>query len=217
MAQYDGDLLLRRVMSSIRTEDQSSNLQGLLEAFFTGYNIEHLKLLLRNPVVARHAAWLASELGTLVAPVVRDVLPLLHDPDKNARFFALDSVLVCQEMLNGEELLLAVRLIDDAESAVRWKVTTRLLPGLSRAMLELASKSGTIDPYYRGLSLLIREPIREEVERDLESTVPSSRRFAMAALLRDRNRLGGLLEKAAASDDPEIAEYANEAKTAAAD
>jgi hypothetical protein len=132
----DPQKLMQEIMAQ---SDPNSSEVGdltneLLREFQRGYSLENLRPLLHseNERLLNTGIWIASELGEKGKPLLSDVSPLLSHPARRVRYFAIDCILLWAGPSNGRELALAVTLMEDNDSAVRWKA----IDFLSRASRE---------------------------------------------------------------------------------
>ena len=200
-----GDALLGRLVE--RRGDADSDANELLKSVFRGYPIENLRELLRNddPEVAKSGVWITSELGARAKPLIEDVIPLLKSPIPYARFFAIDSILSCADWDDGDAVAAVIRLIDDPDAGVRWKVAQFLIHA-SKPQLESASPLLEGD-YAMGLRCLLDE---KDIEQLLKSDSAAVRKMAFAAAVRAAGAQPASLQAAAASTDEEVRAWAAE-------
>jgi hypothetical protein len=116
-------------------------MNDLLAEFHRGYPLENLHLFLqdKNTELVKIGAWIASELGEKGKSLLNEVALLLFHPESSIRFSAIDCLLLWADPSNGAELASVVKLIDDSELRVRWKV----MDFLSRATREQLSAALT--------------------------------------------------------------------------
>jgi hypothetical protein len=203
-----GDVLLGIVRAS--GDDASAN--ALLQEFQRGYPIERLLPLLRSSQEheVRAGVWIASEMGAEIHPLLNDCVGLLAHPERYVRFFALDCVLSAATNSDGAAIAAALRLIDDEDDAVRWK-----------AMNFAANASH--DQLVAGAACL-SEDVRDNIEwlttinaadapavqERLTSGSGLTRRVAVVAAVRTRDRDETALRSALHSFDEEIRSFAEE-------
>lgn len=201
------DALLKRVLLG-GTDDEAHEL---LRAFWAGYPVDRLRLLLRGEEAdaIRAGVWIASELGAAAAPLLGELTRLLRHRLKYVRFFAVDAVLASASSHDAKAVGEAVKLIEDPEDAVRWKVLGLLARG-SREQLSAAIPAIEEPGIATRLSwLLSREAGLEGVVAKLEGD-HLDRMFAAAAAVRlDRGRRQAL-QRAAGSADEEVRTFAQE-------
>jgi hypothetical protein len=205
------DQLLEEILAG--ANDSAAN--QLLTEFLRGYPIARLRLLLQSDEESalRAGAWIASELGKKIAPLVDEVSRMLSHSSRYVRFFLLDALLGGATNEDGQAIARAVLLIRDPDRAVRWKV----LNFLARAPRENLAAAVP----YLGSALIARSLTwlleaddaprdRNEVLAKLGDHDPVVRMFAAAAAA----RLGQVelhsLEHAAGSTDPEVRSFAEE-------
>jgi hypothetical protein len=112
-----------RLLAHLARGGNGRAASDLLRAFFEGYPLERLSVLLEseNPEAAKSGAFIASELGDRFAPLLAAVDRMLEHPVKAVRFDALDVVLVNAAPEHGATLAKAVVLVRDPEEGVRWQ------------------------------------------------------------------------------------------------
>lgn len=203
-----GDELLTRVCAG----ENDSTANDLLDEFHAGFPVERLSRLLRcdEEHAVKAGAWIASELGANVAPVMDDLSLLLDHPVRYVRFFVLDAVLAGATPEHGEVISRAMRLLRDRDEAVRWKalhfLTKTTSDQLSAAIPHLR------DDRLARLTAWMLNPETDTVgviER-LQDTDGLTRLFAGAAAARLRDRDPAALKRAAASSDRELGSFAEE-------
>lgn len=218
-ANSSGADLLQQILRQAERSQREEAAYELLTAFHRGFSIENLRQVLTSPQseVVEIGAWLASELGAKIRPLMSDVVPLLSREERGARFWAMDCVVVCPDTVCAEELLVAVRLVEDSDKAVRWKASTMLLVQMPRRLLQEAlsvARNESEQGLIAGLDLLCNDskPMKDIMEA-LRSESATLRRFALAAALRrgDPVERAELLSAASHSVDPELADWASEA------
>ena len=202
-----GDRLLHRVARGGGGKVQND----LLSAFYHGYPIERLRVLLasdRSPVVAA-AVWLAWELPDHIAPVIRDIAPLVLHRHNFVRFWAVRVVLLHQGAVPAEFTALAVSRLRDRTRPVRASVVNGLaradLGVLERCVEHLSDRETARDVGWLLGRCRARDPERA-VSRALSSD-SRSRRLAAIAMASRLAAIGRprLLERVAASADFEEA------------
>ncbi|MDB4965773.1 MAG: hypothetical protein JWN44_1462 [Myxococcales bacterium] len=186
--------------------DADANANDLLKCFFRGYPLDNLRELLRSddPEVAKAGVWIASELGARAKVLLDDVVPILGNLLPYARFFAIDAILGANGD-DAEAVASVIRLVDDADSGVRWKVV-QFLSRASRQQLEAAA-SLLEDPLASALRRFLDD---NEIKVLLESESGALRRLALAAAIRAAPTNLGALRAVAASTDEEVSAWAVE-------
>lgn len=209
MTQF-GDTLV----ALIATSGDDSQANELLKEFFSGYPIERLRRLLRseNEGAVTTGAWIASELGERVMPLVDDLKILLTHPAKRVRFFALDGILAAGTPEHGEAIAAAVELIDDAEEAVRWKAMN-FLARASSDQLAASLPYRHARPTASLTAWLLdcdRTGNTKAILARIEDNDRRSRLFAGATAARVADRDLSPLKRAAEAADPEVSSFALE-------
>ena len=178
----------------------------LLSRLRRGLSVEHLRPLLRHddPEVVALGTWFASELGVRARPVADDLATLLAHPSAAVRFYAVEAV------ANAGSTDFAVRipaLLDDPDSAVRWK-TMAVLGRVPEEVVERAAAGATDAGRLRWL--LGDGRSAAAVRAALDDPDPRRRRVGAVAALRLAGTTTHPLEHAAASGDAEIARFAGD-------
>jgi len=95
----------------------------LLAEVYNGYPVTNLRQLLHSEEenAIKAGVWIASELGEIARPLLSEISRLLRHSLRYVRFCALDAVLLIAFATDGEVIAEAIRLLDDADEAVRWK------------------------------------------------------------------------------------------------
>jgi len=202
-----GDMLLGRILSD--GDDRLAN--DLLSEFLAGYPIDNLRLLLRSDHIeaAKAGAWIASELGEAIEPLVDDLVDLLSHSSKYVRFYSVDSMRLGAGKNRGDAIAETMLLLEDPEKAVRWKAMN-FLARLDREQL-VASL-----PYLEGTDIgtLLGQLLWENQQVVLEQVASGNellQRFAAAtagrlALAGDSTLLSKLVDVGA----PEVHEFARD-------
>src|SRR5438132_8851986 len=114
-----GDVLIER----IRQGGNGEAARELIRELAAGYPVANLRRLFQSELdeAVKTGAWIASELGERVVPLLGDLSGLLRHRLPYVRAFALDAILMAASANNGDVIAEAVRLIDDQDEGVRWK------------------------------------------------------------------------------------------------
>lgn len=201
------DRVLSRVVTTGGTDEDAVRL---LAAFQEGFPVSRLSSLFRSEEsrAVRTGVWIASELGAAAAPVLKEVDELLHSADRYVRFFAIDVVLASASAEHGDLIGRVISLIEDADSAVRWKAVS-FLSDASETQLGAASIVGLSEQTAGNFEWLRRRPSPEAIRSRLEGN-SSERLFAVAAAARLVEGRDGVLRLAAESADVEVSSFARE-------
>lgn len=210
MNKEHGDQLMARVLNG----ENHSAANQLLTEFLRGYPVEKLRLLLHaeDESACRAGAWIASELGNKIKPLLGELSTYLDHPSKYVRFFVLDAILNGAGGDDGESVARAVLSIRDPEEAVRWKCL-RFLSRASHGQLTSAL------PYIQGtpeadLSVwLLRCSSSQDTDAIIDGLNDADRMklmFAAAASARLSAHDRAALERAATSSDAEVRSFAQE-------
>jgi len=202
------------LLERVKADGDESSAHSLLQAFFAGYPIERLRELLQstNEATVRSGAWLASELGSRVAPLLGDLNLLLGHSSRYVRFFALDGVLAGASVRDGAVVSRALRLLHDPDGAVRWKAAN-FAARASGEQLAAAARFLDQPELATNLKWLLAQD--DDIDRaGLVARLHSSERlmrvFAWAAAARQARHDRTLLEEAMLSEDAEISSLARE-------
>lgn len=205
-----GDRLMARILDG--GNDKAAN--KLLTEFLRGYPIEKLRLLIHadKESACRTGAWLASELGTMIKPLISELSVCLDHPSRYVRFFVIDAILNGANKEDGEALAKAVLSILDSDKGVRWK-SLKFLSKASYEQLVSAlphlQRSDVADLLAWLLNCESKQDTQSVINR-LSDTDNVSRMFAAAASVRIYPHNPVALERAAASSDLEVRAFAQE-------
>jgi len=192
-----------------------STANELLAEFFDGYPIEKLRLLLesKQETAFKAGAWIASELGERVGPLVDELSRSLEHSSRYVRFFILDAILSGATNEHGEAISRAVLRIQDPDEAIRWKAL-RFLAKATQDQLAAAMPHLGDDSIGKMLVWLIdslgTEIRKQDVIGKLSDTDRLVRMFAAAVSARLAPFDITLLEHAAVSTDTEVSSFAKE-------
>jgi hypothetical protein len=210
MIKSRGDLLIEL----IRQGGNGEAAQELIGELAAGYPVANLRRLFQSERddTVKTGAWIASELGERVVPLLGDLSALLRHRLRYVRAFALDAVLVAASPNNGDVIAEAVRLIDDEDEGVRWKA----MHFLSRASLEQlrASVRYLTDIKHAALvrwllDVTANVRIADIIARS-DDVIASKRLFAAAAAARVQRTTLAPLRHVTESQDAEISSFASE-------
>jgi len=202
------------------TTDPRSPLAGvwmndLLAEFHRGYPLENLRFLLHNDntELVKVGAWIASELGEKGKPLLNDVSPLLQHPESKVRFSAINCILLWADPSTGAELASVVRLIEDPESRVRWKVMDFLSRATREQLAAALSYLEATNPQSKnilGLRLLLTGADRpEEATAALHDQDGLMRKYGVVLARRVAEINKDPLLYAASIDDPDVKDFAD--------
>jgi hypothetical protein len=204
-----------QLLEHLLTGGNDSAAIELLDAFHSGYPIERLRPLLQSDEedAVDSGAWIASELGEKVTPLVNELSPLLNHPSRSVRIYILNAILNATMNAHGEIVAKAVMLIRDPDEAVRWK-TLYFLARETKNELAIAL------PHLKGQTIAAllawlldsgnTQTDMQEIITRLSDKDSLTRMFAVAAAARLGPHNLGPLEHAAASTDPEVSSFATE-------
>lgn len=194
----------------------------LLAAFRCDYPIENLRRLF-VPATIGAAAFLASELGQKVRPLLREVAELLEDGTPRVRGDAISAISQCTTWEDGWAIAKIVRALGDPHEGVRWMAckalrymeSSQVLAGLE--YLHSNEPASIIASFKNAFLALERRPARATatLEKLLTHEDPVARRFGAAMAVRPRLFIDPtLVAVTAATKDAEVLELVREATEA---
>jgi hypothetical protein len=214
VSSRSGDELIELLLTEeMDPEEEGETANDLLAEVIRGYPALNLSRLIHsdNRRAVEAGAFVVSELGAKAAQVIDEIDFLLSAQSRNARFDAIDATLAAASSEHGAIIAKAVMLVVDSDQAVRWKALRFLAkatpdqlaaaaPHLAdRHMADLVAwlEAGGSDPAHL-----------PDILNRLHDPDKRTRMFAAAAAARvaAADRQG--LERAAASDDPEVRSFA---------
>jgi hypothetical protein len=194
----------------------------LLAAFWFGYPIENLGRLF-VPATIGSAAFLASELGQKVRPLLKEVAELLEDGTPRVRGDAISAISQCTTWEDGWAIAKLVRALGDPHEGVRWMAckalrymeSSQVLAGLE--YLHSNEPASIFASFKNAFLVLERRPARGKatLEKLLTDEDPVARRFGAAMAVRPRLFIDPTLVAVTAGiKDPEVLELVREATEA---
>ena len=194
----------------------------LLAAFRCDYSIENLRRLF-VPATIGAAAFLASELGQKIRPLLREVAELLEDGTPRVRGDAISAISQCTTWEDGWAIAKIVRALGDPHGGVRWMAckalrymeSSQVLAGLE--YLHSNEPASIIASFKNAFLALERRPARATatLEKLLTHEDPVARRFGAAKAVRPRLFIDStLVAVTAATKDAEVLELIREATEA---
>lgn len=207
--------VLEQIITDPHDPNIGSLINELLGAFCGGYPLEHLRCLLldRRPEIVEIGTWVASELGSRGQSLLGDIVLSLKHPSKRVRFFAIDCVLSWSTQQNGSEIASVLSLIDDNETAVRWKVMDFLSRSsreqLQGALVHLSAASPN-SKHIVGLEWLLGENGKspDGALSFIQNPDDILRKYGAAAAVRMSNQTNGPLLYCASVEDPDVRQFA---------
>jgi hypothetical protein len=210
--------LLERIVAQRDSDSVTTGAltNRLLREFQRGYPLENLRRYLRSDQARLVAigVWIASELGQTAKPLLDDVSALLTHPLKRVRFFSIDCVLLWAGPSDGCALASVIALMDDAETAVRWKVLDFLsrasreqLQGALSYLLITEPKSRHIPGLKWMLSSDLKKP--KEVIAALHNQDSLTRRYGVVAAVRMSKDNPQPLFDASSVEDSDVKAFAD--------
>jgi hypothetical protein len=216
-SQSRGDELLSRLLHG---EAGKGTLEYcLLLEVGQGYPVERIRPLLtsHDEEIVAAGIWIASELSHYAKPLLPEIVGLIRHPFFKVRFFVFDCLLNCATPRDGHAIALAVDLIDDSHSGVRWQALV-FLATVREELLRAIPKATTIDAqtalHQKGLRMLLAATTASNAAETVTSAISSPdsllRRYGAAAAARMVYRDPGPLKKAMESADSTISEFARD-------
>lgn len=208
------ETLLQALLADPQDEDRAMQLlRRLHEGGDEGIVVQ---LLRHNTIkLAELGAWLASELGSQCAAIYPDVVMHLRHPCWRVRFWLIDCVLACAGEQQAADLATVTMLLDDENSAVRWKAM-QFLARASTQQLELARD--WLSAQSRQADLVRSVSVLADVDAgEYDKILPLIhhqralfRKLGVVAAVRARGAQRHLLDVAMASDDEEVRSFAKD-------
>lgn len=197
-------------------------VNNLLDEFWRGYPIENLRRLF-VPATIGNAAFLVSELGQRVRPLIREVADLLEDETPRVRGDAVSALARCATWEDGWAVAKVIKAIDDpndgvrstACKALRYMESSQMRAGLEYLHLH---EPTSVFATFRNAFLAIETPPRKAVptlEKLLHSDDPVARRFGAAMIVRPRLYIDPAFVALSASvEDAEVTKLVEDATKA---
>lgn len=212
------DELVRRLQFPLDEEERGEVANDLLREFHRGYPLKHLRTFLASTSdqVLRTGVWIASELGSKAHPLLQEVALLLKHKLKHIRFFAIDSVLTCASGEDGAIVAEVARLLDDSESAVRWKAIdflARADEAQLRGALSHLQQTDMISKHTQGLQWLLSDHAKRSdlIAHALQGTERPMPFYAVAAAARISDVDNAPLKLALSLKDEDVVGFARSA------
>lgn len=187
----------------------------LVSAISRGGDVEDLRPLLqsRNAVLSDIGVWVASELGSGVAPILDAVVPKLASAMKSTRYHAIDCVTACGDSPRAEEVVAVLERLDDGEAAVRWKATEFLARASTATLARAARYLQDTSPgslQLAGLRWLLDDGARDgdQIISTLHSPEALLRKYGVAAAARTSPHNREPLASALSAGDPDVEQFA---------
>lgn len=187
------DVMIERLLDPSFDTDDGVIANDLLAAFWRDYPIENLRRLF-VPTTLDAAAFLASELGQKVRPLLREVAELLEDGTPRVRSDAISAISQCTTWEDGWAIAKIVRTLGDPHEGVRWMACkplrymerSQVLAGLE--YLNSSEPASIFASFEDAFLALERRPGRATatLEKLLTHEDPIARRFGAAMAVRPR-------------------------------
>jgi hypothetical protein len=216
------DEMVEKLLDPSSDTNDGVLVNDLLGEFWRGYPIENLRRLL-VPANIGDAAFLISELGQKVRPLVREVADLLEHESARIRFDAISALSQCTTWEDGWAVAKIIRALGDPHDGVRWMAckALRYMEGsqLHAGLDYLHShEPASVFATFRNAFLAIeRRPKKATatLEKLLGSDEPIARRFGAAMVVRPRLFIDPAFVALAASvEDAEVAKLVGDATEA---
>src|SRR5262245_13637219 len=136
-----GEQLIRELLSDPAEFGKRGKAYLLLQHYLHGLSVDSLRPLLlhRSELVRRSAAYVVSELGEGARSVVREVVPLIHDPDLHTQWYALECVMVCSTETDVDLFVFVIQELENENDSMR-RLAMRLVSNASQTQIEIGSK-----------------------------------------------------------------------------
>lgn len=187
------DEMIDKLLDPFSDTNDGVVVNNLLDEFWRGYPIENLRRLF-VPATIGNAAFLVSELGQRVRPLIREVAELLEDETPRVRGDAISALAQCATWEDGWAVAKVIKAIDDPHDGVRstaYKALRYMESSQMRAGLEYlrVREPASVFATFRNAFLAIESLPRKAVpalEKLLHSDDPIARRFGAAMIVRPR-------------------------------
>jgi hypothetical protein len=216
------DQMIERLLHPSSDTDIGVIANDLLAAFWRDYPIENMRRLF-VPATIGHAAFLASELGKRVRPLLREVAELLEDETPRVRGDAVMAISNCTTWEDGWAIAKIVMMLGDAHEGVRWTTCNALRYMESSQVLAGLQYLSTSEPpsifasFKSAFLALERRPemATATLEKLLTHEDPVARRFGAAMAVRPHLFIDpALVAIATASKHAEVVKLVREATEA---
>lgn len=216
------DEMIERLLDPSSDTGDGVLVNDLLGEFWGGYPIENLRRLL-VPDNIGDAAFLVSELGQKVRPLVREVAELLGHDSARIRFDAISALSQCTTWEDGWAIAKIIRALGDPHDGVRWMAckalrymeSSQLHAGLE--YLHSHEPNSVFASFKNSFLAIERRPKKASgpLERLLHNDDPIARRFGAAMAVRPRLFIDPAFVALAASlEDAEVAKLIGDAREA---
>jgi len=186
----------------------------LVQECFEGFPVEYLRPLLahNDRAVRRAIVWPVSELGKEARPLIREAVPLLRDPERYVRAYALDIIAVCAVAEDTDKYVHVVRMLEDGDDVIRVRVMFLMsnadISQLNAAAQSFGAKGSSDELHKSGLSQLLTSQFDVGgISRMIDSPVPLLRRYGAIATWRCREKAPELLSQLPSSQDPDLKKF----------
>jgi hypothetical protein len=203
-----------RLVADLLSQPESFEKRGLanelLNEFFHGYPIDHLRLLLHHldVRVLRRGTWIASELPREAEFLLDDIIAVSKHSDRRIRRDALIVIALGTNGARLERFFHLVEALDDPDAAVA-EHALFLLSRSSDAQLAAAIthfETTRQDRHLSGLRMLVKANSADQsaAEAMLQSDDPLRRKYGLALAERGHSSYPSSLILAANSEDESI-------------
>jgi len=213
------DEMIETLLDPSSGADDGVLVNDLLSAFWRGYPIENLRKLF-VPATLGDAAFLVSELGQKVRPLLHEVAGLMESDSAGLRFDAISALAQCTTWEDGWAVAKIVRALDDPHEGVRWMAcgalrymeSSQIHAGLEH--LRSHEPNSVFAGFRNAFIAIERRPdiAAARLERLLKSDDPIARRFGAAMAVRPRLFIDhAFVGLAATVEDAEVSKLIGEA------
>jgi HEAT repeat protein len=216
----NAEQLTESLLANLNSPQAGVLMNDLLAEFHRGYPLDNLRRLLvdSNPDVVTVGTWIASELGEKGSPLFGDISHLIGHPEKKVRFSAIDCVLAWGKPSNKAEVASVIKLLNDPDPGVRWKVmdflsraTRELLEGASSFIELTEPDSVNVHGLLWLIGLHASDPM--DVKHFLQSQDPLLRKYGVVAARRMSKNNREPLLYATSLSDPDVKNFASSSIT----
>ncbi len=187
------DEMIKRLLDPNCDTNSGVIANDLLSAFWRDYPIENLRKLF-VPATIGIAAFLVSEIGERVRPLLKEIAELMENKTPRVRGDAISAISLCTTWEDGWAIALIVKAIGDPHEGVRWMACDALrYMERSQVMAGLkflhTNESASIFGMFKNVfTTLEHRPERAAttLEKLLTHEDPIARRFGAAIAVRPR-------------------------------
>jgi len=111
------DEMIARLQDPLVDTSDGKIANDLLDAFYDGYPIENLKVLM-IPSAMGHASFIASELGRMVRPLLKEIVGMVSHDRPRVRGDAIDALSQCTTWEDGWAIAEIIKALGDPHAGV---------------------------------------------------------------------------------------------------